>query len=571
LTTLSRLKNAQNLSDFAALLGYEPKNFSYIVFKISAEKKYSKFVIPKRGGGTRSIAAPTPKLRLLQSRLSDLLQSCQEEISKYGRASDSFRAKKVVAQGFRRGFSIVSNAKKHRSKKFVLNADIKDFFGSINFGRIRGFFISDKDFALPPAIATLIAQVACFENALPQGSPCSPVLSNLIGGLLDAQLVQLCKRYRLTYSRYADDLTLSSNLDQFPIDIAVLSETSHTWEVGAVLNAVVNKQGFDLNPAKFRVQEYSVRQQVTGLTVNKKVSVPSDQKRIIRAMVHKLLTTGSYEIDHEKTDSLDRLQGHLSFIAFVRRSSLRLEKRDSAKTDVTYQKFLFFEKFYAAMTPIVLCEGKTDNIYLPYAIRALADKFPLLVRREANKLQLNIRRLKYEKKSSSSNVILNLKGGTGDLKAFINDYLRAVKKFSTKPNAPAIIVLDNDDGKRDIANLVKKLKPSVDINNNDNFFHVGSNLYIVLTCLAGNQSQSSIEDYFPQTLLQAKVEGKSFSRMEGKDNSTQYGKFTFATTVVKERAKDEDFAGFEPLLRKITSAIEHFRNLLQPFEEVESG
>jgi len=64
---------------------------------------------------------------------------------------------------------------------------LQDFFGSINFGRVRGFFIKDRNFALQPAVATILAQMACHNNALPQGSPCSPVISNLVGHVLDVQ------------------------------------------------------------------------------------------------------------------------------------------------------------------------------------------------------------------------------------------------------------------------------------------------------------------------------------------------------------------------------------------------
>ena len=98
--------------------------------------------------------------------------------------------KDQLAHGFKRGRSIVTNATKHKRRRFVFNIDIKNFFGTINFGRVRGFFIKNADFALHPSVATIVAQIACHENALPQGSPCSPVISNLIGSVLD---IHLCK------------------------------------------------------------------------------------------------------------------------------------------------------------------------------------------------------------------------------------------------------------------------------------------------------------------------------------------------------------------------------------------
>jgi RNA-directed DNA polymerase len=82
-----------------------------------------------------------------------------------------------IAHGFKRKRSIITNARQHSNRRYVFNIDLEDFFPSINFGRVRGFFIRDKGFALNDDVATVIAQIACHEDALPQGSPCSPVVS----------------------------------------------------------------------------------------------------------------------------------------------------------------------------------------------------------------------------------------------------------------------------------------------------------------------------------------------------------------------------------------------------------
>jgi hypothetical protein len=102
----------------------------------------------------------------------------------------------------------------------VLNIDLEDFFGTVNLGRVRGFFIKERNFALKPRVATVLAQIACHDNALPQGSPCSPVISNLIGHVLDIQLSALARKTGCTYSRYADDITFSTNKQVFPPAIA---------------------------------------------------------------------------------------------------------------------------------------------------------------------------------------------------------------------------------------------------------------------------------------------------------------------------------------------------------------
>lgn len=231
MSKLKKIKEASTLSKFAKLLGYTPKTLSYILYKIPDEQKYTDFIIPKKNGNARHIKAPNKKLKLLQKRLSELLLSCYEEIH---------QEEQPLSHGFRKNYSICSNAAKHKNKRYVFNVDLKDFFPSINFGRVRGYFISNRHFELEPNIATIIAQIACFENELPQGSPCSPVISNFIGHILDIRLVKIAHKYKCTYSRYADDLTFSTNKKDFPEQIACLSQDGQ-WQVGKSLKRQLNK------------------------------------------------------------------------------------------------------------------------------------------------------------------------------------------------------------------------------------------------------------------------------------------------------------------------------------------
>ena len=215
---------------------------------------------------------------LVQRRVADILQDCVEEINKVKGLKDQ------ISHGFKRKRSIVSNANKHRRKRYVFNVDLQDFFETINFGRVRGFFISDKNFALDPAVATVLAQIACHNNVLPQGSPCSPVISNLIGHVLDVALVKLASVSSCTYSRYADDLTFSTNERIFPASIAKReANPPDKWEAGDQLRAIVTRAGFTINQNKTRMQYRNSRQEVTGLVVNSKVNIRSDYRRSVRS------------------------------------------------------------------------------------------------------------------------------------------------------------------------------------------------------------------------------------------------------------------------------------------------
>jgi len=161
--------------------------------------------------------------------------------------------------------------------------DLEDFFPSINFGRIRGFLVNDKNFALNERVATVIAQIACHEKKLPQGSPCSPVISNLIAHVLDMHLVKLAAKTGCTYSRYADDLTFSTNKRSFPPDIAQQSEVdTHQWMPSSKMREIVKHCGFQINSQKTNMQYWNSRQVVTGLVVNRKVNVRSEYHRNVR-------------------------------------------------------------------------------------------------------------------------------------------------------------------------------------------------------------------------------------------------------------------------------------------------
>ena len=235
---LGDLKSAAGLRDVAILLGFKPASLAYILYVKSDSTKYKKFDIPKRSGGVRQICAPIRDLKLLQRRLADLLQDCVEEINNANNRGEDDDHPDRIAHGFKRGRSIITNACRHRNRKYVFNVDIQDFFGSINFGRVRGYFIADKNFQLQPKVATVLAQIACFENALRQGSPSSPVISNLIGHIIDIHLAKLAKNAGCTYTQYADDLTFSTNKPTFPHHIATRSaEDKHAWLIGRELSA----------------------------------------------------------------------------------------------------------------------------------------------------------------------------------------------------------------------------------------------------------------------------------------------------------------------------------------------
>ena len=567
---LAMLQAANTVADVANLLGYQTSVLTYILYSKVAPAKFQTFQIPKKSGGTRTIEAPNPILKGLQRRLSEVLQDCDEEIREtYGRHDGGARPDKVT-HGFVRRRSIITNAHQHRRQKLVFNLDLDDFFPSINFGRVRGFFIRDKNFSLQPAVATVLAQIACAGNHLPQGSPCSPAIANLIGHVLDVHLVRLASMNGCRYTRYADDLTFSTNKRAFPAPIAVrLDGEAHRWAVGATLAHLIKRCGFRVNSGKTRMQYRASRQEVTGLVVNEKVNVPSDYRRAVRAMVHRLFMTGSFDVGRtakaasgvnagKAPGTLQMLHGMLAFIDSIDVYNRKLASQEGAaelsSKELTYRRFLLFKDFYVAPAPVLVCEGKTDNVYLTHAIRRLAELVPKLASiSTAGKVTLDVRRYRYADRSTGR--ILGIGGGDGDLRKLLPTYRDALKRFKAPGlTSPIIVLIDNDGAAKRMLDTIKQLNGSVP-DRTAPFIHVLANLYVVLTPLPPGATSSTIEDLFDAPTRAIKLNGRSFNPSNNR-SPTEYGKADFAYQVVQPNADAIDFRGFEPLLQKLSLVVE---------------
>lgn len=574
---LASLKASSSVSDVAKLLGFKTSALTYILYSRAAPAKFRTFQIAKKSGGTRTIEAPNPMLKIVQRRLSEVLQDCEEEIKKgYGRHDGGPRPDNIT-HGFVRRRSIVTNARRHRRRKLVFNLDLDDFFPSINFGRVRGLFIRDKNFLLQPAVATVLAQIACAGNHLPQGSPCSPVIANLIGHILDVHLVRLADRNRCRYTRYADDLTFSTNKRTFPPNIAIrVDGNQHQWAIGAELAHLIKMCGFRVNPRKTRMQCRASRQEVTGLVVNDKVNVRSDYRRAARAMVHRLLTTGSFQVDAavatpagialaKTTGTMETLHGMLGFIDSIGLTtrSPRRNNRSAAlsSSELTYRRFLLFKDFYAAPRPVLVCEGKTDVVYLTHAIRSLAAAFPRLATvSAAGKITLSVRRYRYADRSTGR--VLGLGGGHGDLQNLLIAYRDELTRFKAPgPTNAVIVLIDNDSAAKPVLSTVKAIT-GIQPTTGAAFIHVIANLYVVLTPLVSGAT-STIEDFFDTATRARTLDGRSFNPANKTSTGSQYGKADFAYKIVQPNAGTINFGGFYPLLQNMSLAIDDYASRVQ--------
>ena len=266
--------------ELAAHLGTDYGKIKRLYYRSGMLRHYLAFEIPKKNGGKRKILAPSEKLKTLQSRLAGLLKNIY--------------IPREPVKAFREGSSIVANALPHCRKNFVFNIDLENFFGTITFSRVRGMLIA-KPYSLTPETATVIAHLATVNGILPQGSPCSPIISNMLCASMDRALYSLAKHNRAVYTRYADDITFSfycpvgfipSNI----VECSVSNDTPNHYysKVGCELQSVIDKHGFTVNTKKVRLQGPGERRTVTGLVTNKKPNVPRPYIRKTAALIHSI-------------------------------------------------------------------------------------------------------------------------------------------------------------------------------------------------------------------------------------------------------------------------------------------
>jgi hypothetical protein len=192
----------------------------------------------------------------------------------------------AAATGFVLGKSIVDNALKHVGHNYVLNIDLKDFFHSFDRNRVKMGFVQEPFNLIgnKEPIAFLLASLCThsfeingeIKQVLPQGSPTSPTITNILCKKLDRRLNGLAKRFGATYSRYADDITFSSPHN-------IYSDTVFNSELKRIIE---EDQKMVINTKKTRLQKTGHRQEVTGLIVNEKVNVHRRYVKQIRMWLY---------------------------------------------------------------------------------------------------------------------------------------------------------------------------------------------------------------------------------------------------------------------------------------------
>jgi retron-type reverse transcriptase len=298
-------------ADVATALGLAPRRLRWLAYhnEAATQVHYVQFQVPKKSGGKRTLSAPHRDLAACQRWiLASIVGKLPVE---------------PAAHGFAAGRSILTNAQEHTGRAIVVNMDLEEFFPSITLPRVRRVF---QRVGYSPAAATVLALlctecprrtekaggqtrfVATGPRALPQGACTSPGLSNQVTRRLDRRLGGLARTLGLTYTRYADDLSFSGDADL-------------EGRIGYLLTGVrhiARAEGFAVNEKKTRVLRRHTAQEVTGLTVNDRVSVPRKELRRLRACLHYLSRAdGELPDPATRRRAYEWLRGKIAFVRMV--------------------------------------------------------------------------------------------------------------------------------------------------------------------------------------------------------------------------------------------------------------
>jgi RNA-directed DNA polymerase len=301
--------------DVASELGLTASQLQWLIYhrQVSSSDHYSRFEIPKKNGKKRVISSPKPAMKKAQAWIR---QNILSDLTYH-----------EAAMAFRPGKSIVDNAEIHAGAEVIIRVDLKDFFPSIGFDKVRLLF---QSFGYNGGVSTVLALIctdsprakvvldgltqwaALAPRSLPQGALTSPDLANLIAYNLDTRLSAYAEKSGWKYSRYADDLVLSTKT----------AKPNASGMIKAV-TGICSGEGFVVNEAKTKIMRSHKRQTVTGLVVNDgRIRLSRRDLKRIRAFLHKCDAQGLDKTSEEiGKDALSVAKGHFAYVFMVNREA----------------------------------------------------------------------------------------------------------------------------------------------------------------------------------------------------------------------------------------------------------
>lgn len=301
----------QSIEELAKAMNTSVGMIRYLAYNriVSKTSHYKRFYIPKKTGGKRLISTPMPRLKQAQYWI---LENILNKLT----LNDA-------AHGFVKKRSIVSNALPHVKAEVVINIDMKDFFPSITYPRVKGIF---QSFGYSEQIAIVFALMCTeadsdqieldgetyyasgTERFLPQGAPTSPALTNILCRKLDARLKGLSKKLGFAYTRYADDLTFSASGEA----------VANVKMLMGFIKKIVREEKLEIHPDKVRILRKGSRKEVTGIVVNDRPSVDARELDRFRSLLFQIEKDGlAGKHWNNSNNILASIKGYASFVAMV--------------------------------------------------------------------------------------------------------------------------------------------------------------------------------------------------------------------------------------------------------------
>ncbi len=233
---------------------------------------YSTFSIPKKRGGLRKISVPCPRLARIQKIFADQLlidyRSWMED-----KKEDTFFQLASFSLNERGGYSpIMSNANPHIGKPYLLKLDIKDFYASIKGNHLIPLFKNHLN--VNDEVAYLLTLLCTKNNNLPTGAPTSSVVAELFMHEFDRRVLARIDQFKCTYTRYADDISISSETKM------------HHKAVANFIQGELDAFDLKLNQEKTLFLGPNQAKYVTGIKVNEKFNIDRKYIRNLRAILH---------------------------------------------------------------------------------------------------------------------------------------------------------------------------------------------------------------------------------------------------------------------------------------------
>jgi RNA-directed DNA polymerase len=252
--------------------------------QILQNKQYREVFIPKKSGKLRRLLIPDEETKAAQRLVLKWL---------------SYYNPHSAATGFTKHRSIYTNALHHEHSRALLHMDIRDFFPSVTPGKIHDMIEARKDIKYGlDSLSKEFEDLVTYDGHTPQGCPTSPYISNLVMNGIDAAIQSIIRRYSFRYSRYADDIIVSTYHEGS-------ENKNNLWKISFGIERILRQHDFAIAPEKTYVIGDNKPITVTGYRVNEQVSVPREDNSRLRGLLHLALK-------HDKAD-ISYIRGRIAF------------------------------------------------------------------------------------------------------------------------------------------------------------------------------------------------------------------------------------------------------------------